>query len=253
MDDVEEWILRLQDGDWQVHRRATDALRATGPAALEPLCRLLKGGDERAREAAARTLGEIGDPGAAGALRAALRDEDASVRQAAAESLGGMGSDSTGALCEALADGASGVRRAAVQSLLKLADPQAADALCKALRDADWWVCGTAKAALVNLGAPAVGPLCRLLQQGSEEERYAAIEVLEALAFASPTPRLREALPVLRRLARGAKRGSPMLLSLERIQAALEETRSLPVPATLPAPVTPSLPIPSPAPPPPDA
>jgi hypothetical protein len=102
------------------------------------------------RQAAARALGQIGDPQATPALIQALRDKKWEVRRAAAEALEKIGDpQATPALIQALRYEDVGVRQAAAWALEKIGDPQATPALIQALQDG--WVRDVAAWALLKL------------------------------------------------------------------------------------------------------
>jgi HEAT repeat protein len=81
-------VAALKDWDFDVRKAAQEALVKLGPASVSQLIAALSDSDVRAREHAARVLGEIGDIQAVEPLNDALRDKEVSVRGHAAEAMG---------------------------------------------------------------------------------------------------------------------------------------------------------------------
>lgn len=93
--------------------------------------------DAYPREVAARTLGDIGDAGAAPALAQALKEDlSSAVRRDAAEALGKIGdSGAVAVLIQTLGgDAAESVRRTSAEALGKIGHPEAVAALILALK-----------------------------------------------------------------------------------------------------------------------
>jgi HEAT repeat protein len=109
-----------------VRSGAANALGAMGPAAAEPLIRILEGSEsETARMNAASILGTIGDKRAVVPLINALKDEEKSVRANAATSLGTLKDRrATLPLIEALKDVDVVTRANAAKSLGTIADKE---------------------------------------------------------------------------------------------------------------------------------
>jgi len=81
-------VLR-KDKHWDVRGAAEDALVSIGEPAVKPLTALLNDQDWHIRRRAARTLGEIHDPGSDEALVTAMKkDQDCCVREFSAKALG---------------------------------------------------------------------------------------------------------------------------------------------------------------------
>jgi ABC-type multidrug transport system fused ATPase/permease subunit len=203
----------------------------------------------RCAEAAAKALGQIGDPQAVRALIQALRDEKEEVRWAAAKALGEIGD----ALTQALRNEKEEVREAAARALGEIGDPQATLALTQALRDEKEEVRRAAALALGEIGdaltqalrnereevreaaAKALGEigdaLTQALRNEKEEVRWAAAEALMRLTPVSPHQNEQERrawqkrMASIRRVARRAKDYELLAAVLER-QAAWEAALS---------------------------
>jgi len=120
-----------------VRSGAADALEAMGPAAVEPLIRVLESSEsENARVNAASILGDIGDKRAVVPLINALKDGSKNVRAAAAESLGTLKDRrATLPLMEALKDSDPVTRVNAATALGTIADKTATQALINVVMD----------------------------------------------------------------------------------------------------------------------
>lgn len=112
--------------------------RVRSERALPVLVELLGGRDDSCEEVA-WALGEIGGPGAAQALIAALGDEDHVIRESAADALGGMGWAPARTDLEALAaqDPMAPTRRRALVALTEIGDARSCPVFAKTLSDAD--------------------------------------------------------------------------------------------------------------------
>jgi HEAT repeat protein len=110
-----------------------------GPRSVAVLSGLLSSdADARVRQAAASSLGQLGDLSAVPALIAELKDASAPARFAAVRSLGALRAPAAvPALSGLLSDPDPSMRRTAAQMLGQIADPAAKDALNKSLADAD--------------------------------------------------------------------------------------------------------------------
>jgi HEAT repeat protein len=97
---------------------------AAADGILSALTRDLSSQTSAVRIQAARALGELGDPGATGALIQALQDPDKDVCRAAAQALGQIrDSRAVEAMSAALADEHDGVRAEAAAALGEIRDP----------------------------------------------------------------------------------------------------------------------------------
>ena len=235
--------------EWSVARS-----KPADERAIDPLVGYLRGGGEtELRRTAAVALGQYDDPRAVQALAEAVtRDWDIEVRRLAAEALGREGSSSAvPPLIKALGDGAEAVRDAAEQSLGRVG-PAAVTGLLDALVHRNLTIrCGAALA-LGRIADPrAIAPLLDALRAPDYEDALAqaAARALGRIADRLPDPQLRNALPLLRRLA---PQGSLYRDVLRRIESSTADVRRLPIPAapvpvssaTLPIPAQPALPSP---------
>lgn len=207
------------DPDWTVRRRAAtslglllDVARANGATA--PLIARLTAPGERpeVRAAAAKALGEMRAPEAAGPLAhvlmtnrtgataelatalqrigppsiapliPALSHSDPQVRLVATQSIATIGTAAAvGPLGKALSDPDVKVRRAAADALRTLANATILPQLAQALADKDWQVYYAARDALAHVGAPAAPTLINALGHPDTRVRYMAEQALAAI------------------------------------------------------------------------
>ncbi|MEN6516831.1 MAG: HEAT repeat domain-containing protein [Methanospirillum sp.] len=123
--------------DAEVPDRAAGALITIGRPAVDPLIAALTGSDLQVRRAAARVLGEIGDPHAIEPLLHALKDSRANVRAAAVSGLVKIGGPAVDPLIATLGDFDIHAREGAAVALGKLGDARAVEPLIAALGDSD--------------------------------------------------------------------------------------------------------------------
>jgi HEAT repeat protein len=128
---------------------------------VNDVARLLSDKSSMVREAAAETLGNLGDPSGVPALVAALSDSDKFVRIAAIVALSKINDSSAGdPLVKMLRDPDSMVRCFAAGALGQIAYPGAVPNLIMLLHDTDgpYWeekrVCDVAADALHTIGTP---------------------------------------------------------------------------------------------------
>lgn len=169
--------------------------------------RQLKADDWRAREGAARTLGELRDARAVDALVAALRDKNPTVRTAAEDALVQIGSAAVRPLISAvkkqpeiraiakealikigqaataplggvLFDKDLAVRETAAAALGKIGDTGALEQLLAALKHGDFGAKEAAAAGLVRVGHPAIAPLIAALKDNKTRTRDTAAAAL---------------------------------------------------------------------------
>lgn len=158
-----------------------EAMGSIGDSRALPFLKHVLANDESGavRASATRSLGEIGDPAATGALIRASEDENQpgssllqkSVENAVQNALADTAdAGSLQDLVHALADGNTSTRVAAARALARLEDPAAASSLSRALSsDTDARVRNCAVVGLLDLqGQVARDALIRALQQESE-------------------------------------------------------------------------------------
>lgn len=138
MSDLESWLAQLRDGDTYKRMAAAKALGELGdPAALPALVAALDDGDEWVATDAAEALGQIGSAEAVPALLETLRAE--SWRHFFDSMLDGMKDAeniSHAAVAGAMVAGSiSDLRAAAAKALGQIGDPRAVPGLIEALHD----------------------------------------------------------------------------------------------------------------------
>lgn len=160
-------------------------------AAVPGLLDALTDDDRRIRVAAAKALGEIGDPTAvAPLLHILIDDSDSDLRWAATGALGRIGQVALPGLLAALRDDNWKVRRSAAEALWSMAEPQAVPALLEALADRNDVVRQAVGGALESLGESAVPALIEMLRTGDRQASQAAADLLNRIG----TPEARSAL-----------------------------------------------------------
>ncbi|MFB6146715.1 MAG: HEAT repeat domain-containing protein [Halobacteriaceae archaeon] len=147
---------------------------AGGSAVTNALTDALEDADDRVRARAARALGRLADPAAAGALADALDADSVAVRREAATALGSVGGDRAhGALIGALDDEAAGVRRAATDAVGEFGRVESVDALADQLADQSEAVRRAATFSIVEV-------LSNAPTQRSHEVRESVVDELDA-------------------------------------------------------------------------
>jgi HEAT repeat protein len=171
----------LQHWDDNVRKGATYALARVGAPAVQPLIQVLQGDNPHAREAAARTLGQIGSRQAMQPLAEALQDEYAEIRLAAISALLRLHAPGT-ILAPALKNEEPGVRKAAAWALGRSGEAQAIKPLVLALKDSDTEVRTVVVKALGELGnEQALQPLLALMNDPDAGVRAAVTEATEQI------------------------------------------------------------------------
>ena len=130
------------------------------------------------RKNAARSLGNVKEPGAGGLLLDALQDVDSEVREAAAYALGKLEvSTAVGALERGLEDEDNRVRRAAGASLIQLGESIGLEPLLRALNDSSEDNPGESVALAILETDDGIELLARSLREhpDSEVRRLAAV------------------------------------------------------------------------------
>lgn len=154
-----------------------------GDRDLKALVSQLSSGDDSERANAARDLGYMREPGAAGPLIKALEDKEPKVRTAAAYAFGVL-KDAAGVepLIRVLENDQNFVvRRNAAESLGKIGDAKAVEPLIKAFAIKQELVDSYAKMALIQIGPPAVEPALKLMDSQDAGLRAAGAEILGKL------------------------------------------------------------------------
>jgi HEAT repeat protein len=95
-------VERIRSKDGMVRQEARERLVRSGKAAVIPLMAALRDASDQTRWEAAKSLSEIGDARAAGAMVIALEDPSGDVRWVAAEGLVGLGSVGLGKVLDRL-------------------------------------------------------------------------------------------------------------------------------------------------------
>jgi HEAT repeat protein len=175
-------IEALKDEEAEVRAYAAELLgKAGSEKTAEPLAELLKDPDEDVCRAAAASLVKIGKPSVKYLIEA-LKAEQAYTRLAAARALGEIGDpDASDPLMALLKDSGKDVRRAAVRALAGIAGDNAVKPLAEALKDEDEEVRRLAGDALVAIGKPAVAPLIEMLKDKDIIIRFNAAKTLEKI------------------------------------------------------------------------
>lgn len=175
MSDVASWLAQLRDGDTYQKMAAAKALGQSGdPAAVPALVAALDDGDEWVATDAAEALGHLGNAQAVPALLETLRAE--SWRRFLDTMLAGMNEAenvSHAAVAGAMvASSISDLRAAAAMALGQLGDPRAVPGLIEALHDDHLTaVRESAARALETLGTPdALAALQGWRSQGRGKE-----------------------------------------------------------------------------------
>jgi HEAT repeat protein len=163
-----------------IREAAAKALGQIGdPRAIRPLSIALRDRWFGVRVEAVRALGQIDDASVLKPLIAAFRDDDLRVYKAAVESLVQLGQIAMEPLVTALKDKDYKVRYNAAETLGQIGDAQAVQPLVVALNDEIQAVRSTAAAALGKIGDPsAVEPLLKALEEKDVGTQENAIEAL---------------------------------------------------------------------------
>ena len=181
----------LGDADEEVRWKAAVGLRRIGKPSVFALVATLLTGKLHAKHCAAWALGEIGDPGGAGALAAALEDKDEDLRWKAATSLTQIGAPALPALAKVLRSRGVETRQCAIWAVGKIGGEASLPALEQALSDTDNHVRAKAVVALGNIRtAQATRLLMRMVNDPDKVVRKDAIVALGRRGKTlKPTPR----------------------------------------------------------------
>lgn len=196
--------------DSEIREAAAAVLIAIGPAAVAALAAIVsaKYGAYEPKVAAARALGQIGDPGAVAPLLVAMNDMTANVRSAAADALVQLGAPAVPGLLALLQDASNTKRDEVPAPLAKIGDPRAIEVLLRALMESpesEWRVRHAAIASLVAFPEVPNAPFFRLLLDPSHSIRN---DAAQRLAQADPgwksDPAMEGAVATALQLARDA-------------------------------------------------
>jgi len=169
----------LDDADDEVRWKAAIGLKRIGKPATLHLVAVLMSASLPAKHCAAWTLGEVGDPVAAGPLAGALEEADEALRWKAAISLTQIGAASLPPLQQVLKKGNVETRRCAIWAVGKIGGQAALPALEQALADADNHVRAKAVVALGDIqGEEATRLLLRMVNDADPIVRKDAIVAL---------------------------------------------------------------------------
>ena len=169
--------------DYMIRDAAAKSLGELGdPRAVQPLIAALRDESLLVRCTAAQALGWIGDPRAAGALITALDDSVIDVQEYAAEALVKIGSPAVDALIAALSTSQGSVKEHVAKILGMIGDIRAAEPLIAALKAQSSSVRRAAAIALGKIGDPcAVDPLIFVLDDQHGEVARAAANALKRI------------------------------------------------------------------------
>jgi HEAT repeat protein len=150
------------------------------PKTVDALIAALKDADPGVRQAAAESLGRIGDARALEPLSGLLGDANVEVRKSAVEALGNLEDPKAiPALTRAAGDANPAVRHEAAEALISFDEPAAGEPLIKLLGDSDLRVRLTALEGLSQRGdRRALGPLAKLVKDPNVEVRARAVRAL---------------------------------------------------------------------------
>jgi HEAT repeat protein len=192
-------IQALRDRDSDVREAACEALVKIGAPAVPHLIQALGDGDWHVREAACRALGAIGDRRAVPPLIQALGDWNEDVREAACWALVKIGDGQAVPALSVWAHAGGWVAQAALQQMGQAPLPLP-EAVAQVVAQGAWGVLVMAlpheavRAAMVELGTPAVPPLIQALRDGDSDVREAACRALGEIGDRQAVPPLIQAL-----------------------------------------------------------
>lgn len=193
----------LDDGDDKVRQAAAKTLGLGGataavPKMIEKMIEWLTDPDPKVKQVAAEALGEIGGPEATAALTRSLGDTDSTVRVHAVKALGKIGKRSPDvviALIPRLEDDKADVRITTIAVLEDLHDRRAVIPLVARFGDTAPEARRSAVRAVGRLGdPPAIPALIRLINDPNEDVRTAAVGSLGQLLAVDAIDALTEQL-----------------------------------------------------------
>ncbi|MDG6257281.1 MAG: HEAT repeat domain-containing protein [Methanomicrobiaceae archaeon] len=163
----------------QERARAMQTLNTIGEPAVEPLIDTLNDACSSTRDAAARTLGIIGDIRGIEPLIAALKDEDRRVREAASQALASIGRPARPRLLDNLWDEDWHVRMGAVIALRIIGGDDLVPEFVRLLRDESPYVRGESAKSLGRLANGGVTH--QLLEALHDHAKYVRIRAAGSL------------------------------------------------------------------------
>jgi len=172
-------INAFRSPDSQERARAMQTLNAIGEPAVEPLIVTLNDTCSSTRDAAARTLGIIGDTRGIEPLIAALKDEDRRVREAASQALASIGRPARSRLLDTLRDEDWHVRMGAVIALRIIGGDDLVPEFVRLLRDESPYVRGESAKSLGRLANGGVTD--QLLAALRDHAKYVRIRAAGSL------------------------------------------------------------------------
>jgi bilin biosynthesis protein len=183
--------------DSQERERAMRALNSIGEPAVDPLIETLNDDCSITRDAAARTLGIIGDARAIEPLLATLKDDERRVREAGSQALASIGRPAMPGLLANLADGDWHVRMGAVIALRIMGGDELLPEFVRLLHDENPYVRGESAKSLGRLGNDRVTD--HLIGALGDDAKYVRIRAAGSLG------RIRDpaAIPALERVLHG--------------------------------------------------
>ena len=191
---VQPLMRLIVEGDPQVRLSSVQALAAAGPAAIESLASLVKNEDPRVRGAALRALAKLstGRTEALPALREALKSDDPDLRFIAVEALGrlGPGPDAE-RLTGLLPDPEPAIAVEAAAALARSPGESAGPAVAVLLAAADDRYHSERLRAIEALGAlgPLAAPAVSTLTRAAGEEGLVHTRAIAALGRIGPAAR----------------------------------------------------------------
>ena len=192
-------VQQLGDADVAHRTKASKALVAMGPKAVDALIQGVTDARPRIREMSVWTLSEIKAPAAriVPVLIRVLTDPDENIRVIGSVALQSFGEPAVPYLIAALTAEAADIRLNAAYVLGEIGTPveTIVPALIRTLTDPEWNVRRLVVRALATIGDPAIEPLTSALNAPDPDLRGMAARALNDIG----TPRARQAIAAARR------------------------------------------------------
>ena len=188
---------RIPSAQGYVKRAMVDALAGIGRAgAREPLLRLVHDPDGHVAASSLRALGEIGNPDDIDVITGFLEHPYPDVRGVALDAIAMIGTERAEACFLDLSrSGDPGVRAMGLAGLQKTGSGSLAEVASSLLSDPDWEVRMAAARVVRDAGLPIENDgLLVLLNDGHEEIRHLAIDIVGARRIAPLRPFIEEAV-----------------------------------------------------------